>query len=77
MTIPFGSIKQWMGQGAFLTCQLGNVRGEFSLNALAYNTGRAINLVGIPALIDDVFCNRVTGEPRGVGWRRLDRAQEG
>ena len=34
---PFGSIKQWMGQGAFLTRRLGNVRGEFSLTALAYN----------------------------------------
>lgn len=48
---PFGSIKQWMGQGAFLTRRLGNVRGEFSLTALAYNIRRAINLVGIPALI--------------------------
>lgn len=48
---PFGSIKQWMGQGAFLTRRLGNVRGEFSLTALAYNMRRAINLVGIPALI--------------------------
>ena len=48
---PFGSIKQWMGQGAFLTRRLGNVCGEFSLTALAYNMRRAINLVGIPALI--------------------------
>ena len=48
---PFESIKQWMGQGAFLTRRIGNVRGEFSLTALAYNMRRAINLVGIPALI--------------------------
>ena len=48
---PFGSIKQWMGQGAFVTRRLVNVRGEFSLTALAYNLRRAINLVGIPALI--------------------------
>ena len=48
---PFGSIKQWMNQGAFLTRRLVNVRGEFSLTALAYNMRRAINLVGIPALI--------------------------
>ena len=47
---PFGSIKQWMGQGAFMTRRLANVRGEFSLTALAYNLRRAINLVGIPAL---------------------------
>ena len=39
-----------MGQGAFLTRRLANVRGEFSLTALAYNLRRAINLVGIPAL---------------------------
>ncbi len=48
---PFGSIKQWMGQGAFLMRRLENVRGEFSLTALAYNIRRAINLVGVPALI--------------------------
>ena len=40
---PLGSIKQWMGQGAFLTRRLDNVRGEFSLTALAYNMRRAIN----------------------------------
>ena len=48
---PFGSIKQWMGQGAFLTRRLDNVRGEFSLTALAYNMRRAINLAGLPAMI--------------------------
>ena len=49
---PFGSIKQWMGQGAFLMRRLDNVRAEFSLTALAYNIRRAITLVGIPALIE-------------------------
>ena len=48
---PFGSVKQWMGQGAFLTRRLEHVRGEFSLTALAYNLRRAINLVGIPTMI--------------------------
>ena len=48
---PFGSVKQWMGQGAFLTRRLENVRGEFSLTAMAYNLRRAINLVGIPAML--------------------------
>ena len=48
---PFGSIKQWMGQGAFLTRRLENVRGEFSITALAYNIRRAISLIGVPALI--------------------------
>ncbi len=48
---PFGSIKQWMGHGGFLTQRLENVRGEFSLTTLAYNIRRAITLVGVPALI--------------------------
>jgi len=37
---PFGSIKQWMNQGAFLMRGLEKVRGEFSLTALTYNLRR-------------------------------------
>jgi len=48
---PFGTIKQWMNQGAFLMRRLESVRGEFSLTALAYNIRRAISLVGVPSLI--------------------------
>lgn len=48
---PFGTIKQWMNQGAFLMRRLENVRGEFSLTALAYNIKRAITLVGVRGLI--------------------------
>ena len=48
---PFGSVKQWMGQGAFLMRGLKNVRAELSLTAIAYNPRRAITLIGIPALI--------------------------
>ncbi|WP_299969180.1 IS1182 family transposase [uncultured Roseobacter sp.] len=48
---PFGTIKQWMNQGAFLMRRLENVRAEFSLTALAYNLRRAITLIGIPGLI--------------------------
>ena len=48
---PFGSIKQWMGQGAFLMRRLENVRAEFSLTALAYNIRRATSLVGVPTPI--------------------------
>ena len=32
---PFGTIKQWMRQGAFLMRGLDKVRAEFSLTALA------------------------------------------
>lgn len=49
---PFGSIKQWMNQGAFLMRRLENVRAEFSLTALAYNIRRAITLIGTPGLIE-------------------------
>ena len=31
---PFGSIKQWMGHGAFLTQRLGSVRAEFAVSPL-------------------------------------------
>src|ERR671928_1664850 len=48
---PFGSIKQWMNQGAFLMRGLENVRGEFSLTALAYNLRRVLNLVGVQDLL--------------------------
>ncbi|SEP32910.1 Transposase DDE domain-containing protein, partial [Rhizobium tibeticum] len=48
---PFGTIKQWMNQGAFLMRRLENVRGEFSLTALAYNIKRAISIIGVPGLI--------------------------
>ena len=51
---PFGSIKQWMNQGAFLMRGLEKVRAEFSLTALAYNMTRAINLVGVPGLMKAV-----------------------
>ena len=48
---PFGSIKQWMNQGAFLMRGLQKVRGEFSLTALAYNLRRVLNIVGFTELM--------------------------
>jgi transposase len=48
---PFGSIKQWMYQGAFLMRGLENVRAEFSLTAIAYNLRRALNVVGVKPMI--------------------------
>lgn len=47
---PFGTIKQWMNQGAFLMRGVANVNAEFSLTAIACNLRRAINILGIPAL---------------------------
>jgi transposase len=49
---PFGTIKQWMNQGAFLMRGLDKVAGEFSLTALAYNLRRALNLVDFSKLME-------------------------
>jgi transposase len=51
---PFGSIKQWMNQGAFLMKGLDKVRAEFSLTALAYNLRRALNILGVEAMTEAV-----------------------
>ena len=48
---PFGSIKQWMNQGAFLMRGLKKVRAEFSLTALAYNLRRVLNIVEFAELM--------------------------
>ena len=50
---PFGSIKQWMNQGAFLMRCLEKVRAEFSLTAV-YNLRRAINILGVERLMEAV-----------------------
>src|SRR5271156_4479272 len=51
---PFGSIKQWMNQGAFLMRGLSKVRAEFSLTALVYNIRRVLNIVGMEKLMEAV-----------------------
>jgi hypothetical protein len=48
---PFGTIKQWMNQGAFLMRGLRKVRAEFSLTALAYNLRRVLNIVGFTEMM--------------------------
>jgi len=48
---PFGTIKQWMNQGAFLMRGLEKVRAEFCLTALAYNLRRVLNIVGFADLM--------------------------
>jgi transposase len=48
---PFGTIKHWMNQGAFLMRGLEKVRAEFSLTALVYNLRRALNLLGVSKLL--------------------------
>jgi Transposase DDE domain len=48
---PFGTIKQWMNQGAFLMRGLEKVRAEFSLTALAHNLRHVLIIVGLPDLM--------------------------
>jgi hypothetical protein len=48
---PFGWIKQWMNQGAYLMRRLRKVRAEFSLTALAYNLRRMLNVVELATLM--------------------------
>jgi hypothetical protein len=48
---PFGTVKQWMNQGAFLMRGLEKVRAEFSLTALAYNLRRVLNILGMDKMM--------------------------
>jgi len=47
----FGTFKSWMGPAHFLTKRLRNVRTEMSLQVLAYNMKRAMQILGVPALL--------------------------
>lgn len=47
----FGTLKAWMGSTHFLTRTLPRVRTEMSLQVLAYNLKRAINILGAVRLI--------------------------
>ena len=49
---PFGTIKFWNHQNAFLMKGLEKVRAEFSLSTLAYNMKRVINIVGVEKMIE-------------------------
>jgi transposase len=51
---PFGTIKSWMGATHFKMRTLKNVATEMALHVLAYNMTRAMNIIGIPALINAI-----------------------
>ena len=70
---PFGTIKQWMNQGAFLMRGLEKVRAEFSLTALAYNLRRVLTLVGFTELMAAVAACTVGGWAFSSGGRRVWR----
>lgn len=48
---PFGTLKQWMGATHFLTRRLPGVGAEMSLNVLAYNLKRVMNILGTSNLM--------------------------
>ena len=50
----FGTLKAWMGYTHFLTRTLPRVATEMSLQVLAYNMKRAINLLGTRALLQAI-----------------------
>lgn len=49
---PFGTIKVWMGYTHFLTKTLPKVLAEMSLQVLAYNMKRVMNLIGVGNLVE-------------------------
>lgn len=48
---PFGTLKAWMGATHFLTRTLAKVRTEMSLQVLAYNMKRMIQIFGVGPLM--------------------------
>jgi transposase len=51
---PYGTIKHWMGSTHFLMKRLPNVQAEMSLHVLAYNLKRAINVLGVPKILEQL-----------------------
>ena len=49
---PFGTLKVWMGWTHFHTKTLDRVRTEMSLQVLAYNMKRVMNIMGAKALLE-------------------------
>ena len=51
---PFGTLKAWMGATHFKMKTLAKVRTEMSLQVLAYNLRRVIELLGVGPLIEAI-----------------------
>ncbi len=51
---PYGTIKHWMGSTHFLMKRLPNVQTEMNLHVLAYNLRRAINILGVPRIMEQL-----------------------
>ena len=51
---PFGTLKAWMGSAHFLTKTLEKVKTEMSLQVLAYNIKRMVNIFGVRPLMQAI-----------------------
>lgn len=51
---PFGTMKRGMNQGYFLLRGLKKVAAEMSLTVLGYNIKRALNILGVTAMMEAV-----------------------
>ncbi len=51
---PYGTIKHWMVSTHFLMKRLPNVQAEMSLHVLAYNLRRAINVLGVAKIMEQL-----------------------
>jgi transposase len=51
---PYGTLKAWMGATHFLTRTLDRVSTEMSLQVIAYNLKRVMNILGIKPLIQAI-----------------------
>jgi hypothetical protein len=51
---PYATIKLWMGSPHFLMKGLPNVQAEMSLHVLAYNFRRAINILGVTRIMEQL-----------------------
>ena len=51
---PYGTIKHWMGSTHFLMKRLPNVQAEMSLHVLAYNMKRAISVLGVAKIMEQL-----------------------
>ncbi len=52
---PYGTIKHWMGSTHFSMKRLPNVQAEMSLHVLTYNLRRAINILGVPKIMEQLM----------------------
>jgi len=63
---PFGTLKAWMGSTHFLTKTLEKVKTEMSLQVLAYNMKRMINIFGARPLMQAIIPKALSSDSSGI-----------